>query len=193
MDVNISSNISEVADHSINTLIDPVKITDDFLNESDWRVHENSNQSKNIGSLILHQAGTVTAAYWLNKVYTEDVAMAHKSCDIHLHDLCFGKDARFILADKSDMSFAEAEAKGITSADIISYNIETKKCEIEKAVNICKRGINRELIQIMLEDGTLLPLCEPTHLFLTNKGYVEAQNLSDDDDILDIHLSDLTF
>jgi len=67
--------------------IDPVSLTDSYLDKSDWRVKENSTSNYSIGGLILHQAGTVAANYWLNKVYSTEVKSAHKSCDFHLHDL----------------------------------------------------------------------------------------------------------
>jgi len=67
--------------------IDPCLVTDSYLDKQDWRVRENSTSSYSIGGLILHQAGTVSAQYWLNKVYPSDVRSAHKSCDFHIHDL----------------------------------------------------------------------------------------------------------
>jgi len=68
-------------------IIDPLKVTDDYLEERDWRTRENSTMTKSIGGLILHQAGTVSANYWLNRVYSKEVNSAHKSCDFHVHDL----------------------------------------------------------------------------------------------------------
>lgn len=68
-------------------MIDPILLTDSYLNKEDWRIKENSTSTYSIGGLILHQAGTVSANYWLNKVYPEDIGNAHKSCDLHIHDL----------------------------------------------------------------------------------------------------------
>jgi len=67
--------------------IDPIKVTDSYLDKADWRTKENSTSSYCIGGLMLHQIGTVSANYWLNKVYSSDVRNAHKSCDFHIHDL----------------------------------------------------------------------------------------------------------
>lgn len=63
------------------------KLIDDYLNIKDWRVKENSTVNYSIGGLILSNSGAVTANYWLNNVYDEEIANAHKSGAIHLHDL----------------------------------------------------------------------------------------------------------
>jgi len=67
--------------------IDPVALTDSYIDQQTWRVKENSTSSYSIGSLILHQAGSVSAQYWLNRVYSTDIKNAHQSCDFHIHDL----------------------------------------------------------------------------------------------------------
>lgn len=61
---------------------------DGYLNQSDWRVNENSNINYSLGGLILHNSGAITANYWLKNIYDPAVADAHISGDIHLHDLC---------------------------------------------------------------------------------------------------------
>ena len=70
-----------------NTKLDYKKTVDDYLKSVDWRVKENSNVTYSIGGLILSASGAVTANYWLTEVYDEEIANAHRSGDIHLHDL----------------------------------------------------------------------------------------------------------
>ena len=60
---------------------------DGYLKQADWRVKENSNVNYSLGGLILHNSGTVTANYWLNSIYTNDIAQAHRSGAMHIHDL----------------------------------------------------------------------------------------------------------
>jgi hypothetical protein len=164
------------------TSIDPVKLVDNYLDGSDWRRNENSNVSFSIGGLILHEAGAVSANYWLHKIYDEDIARAHQECDMHCHDMCFDGEAEFFLANGKTMSFFDAEKNGITGARVKSFDEKTRKYIEADAVNICKRALNKEVIRVTLNDGAVLPLCEPTHEFLTkNRGYVEAQFLKDDD------------
>jgi ribonucleoside-triphosphate reductase len=40
-----------------------------------------------LGGLILHNSGTITANYWLNNIYSKEVADAHKHASFHIHDL----------------------------------------------------------------------------------------------------------
>ncbi len=68
-------------------MLDINKTMDGYLAQSDWRVNENANVNFSLGGLILHNSGTITANYWLNNVYTKEIADAHKSAAFHIHDL----------------------------------------------------------------------------------------------------------
>ncbi len=68
-------------------VLDIEKTMDGYLNQSDWRVNENSSINYSVGGLILHNAGAITANYWLHRVYDKKIAEAHKNGDFHLHDL----------------------------------------------------------------------------------------------------------
>jgi len=72
---------------SENLLVDINKIMTGYLGQLDWRVKENSNVHYSIGGLILHNSGSVVANYWLNEVYDNEIAKAHKDGDFHIHDL----------------------------------------------------------------------------------------------------------
>lgn len=69
------------------TLLDYKKIVDSYVKVSDWRVKENSTVTYSVGGLILSNSGAITANYWLSEIYDEEIADAHRNCDIHLHDL----------------------------------------------------------------------------------------------------------
>lgn len=60
---------------------------DGYLSQSDWRVNENSNVNFSLGGLILHNSGAITANYWLQNIYPEEIADAHRNADFHIHDL----------------------------------------------------------------------------------------------------------
>ena len=68
-------------------MINSKKIIDDYLGLTDWHVKENSTISYSLGGLILSNSGAMIANYWLNDVYTKEIADAHKSGDFHIHDL----------------------------------------------------------------------------------------------------------
>lgn len=70
-----------------STLLDYKDTVDKYVRLNDWRVKENSTVTYSVGGLILSNSGAITANYWLSEVYDREIADAHRSCDIHLHDL----------------------------------------------------------------------------------------------------------
>lgn len=60
---------------------------EEYLYRDDWRVRANANQGYSLGGMILNVAGKVTANYWLNEVYSTVIGAAHRSGDLHIHDL----------------------------------------------------------------------------------------------------------
>ncbi len=78
---------------------------DEYLDRSDWRVNANANQGFSLGGLILNTAGKVIANYWLSEVYPAAVGEAHRSGDLHIHDLdmlagyCAGWSLRVLIEE----------------------------------------------------------------------------------------------
>ncbi len=70
-----------------STELDYAKTVDNYLKIADWRVKENSTVTYSVGGLILSNSGTITANYWLSQVYDQEIANAHRSAEIHIHDL----------------------------------------------------------------------------------------------------------
>ena len=70
-----------------STILDYKEIVDSYVKVTDWRVKENSTVTYSVGGLILSNSGAITANYWLSEIYDEEIANAHRSADIHLHDL----------------------------------------------------------------------------------------------------------
>ena len=70
-----------------STVLDYKKIVDNYLQLNDWRVKENSTVTYSVGGLILSNSGAITANYWLSEIYDDEIANAHRNCDIHIHDL----------------------------------------------------------------------------------------------------------
>lgn len=70
-----------------STILDYKDIVNSYVKVEDWRVKENSTVTYSVGGLILSNSGAVTANYWLSEIYDEEIANAHRSADIHLHDL----------------------------------------------------------------------------------------------------------
>ena len=80
-----------------------VKLVERYIDNADWKIKENSNMSYSLQGLNNYISSDVTAEYWLNRVYPPKVREAHKSGDIHLHDLsllsvyCVGWDLQDLL------------------------------------------------------------------------------------------------
>ena len=70
-----------------STLLNYKELVDNYLKINDWRVKENSTVTYSLGGLILGNSGAITANYWLSEVYDDEIAEAHRSAAIHLHDL----------------------------------------------------------------------------------------------------------
>ena len=70
-----------------STILDYKELVDSYVKVTDWRVKENSTVTYSVGGLILSNSGAITANYWLSEIYDDEIAKAHKSGDLHLHDL----------------------------------------------------------------------------------------------------------
>ena len=70
-----------------STILDYKELVNSYVKAIDWRVKENSTVTYSVGGLILSNSGAITANYWLSEIYDEEVANAHRSGDMHLHDL----------------------------------------------------------------------------------------------------------
>lgn len=85
------------------TAVEVESTINEYLERRDWRVQANANQGYSLGGLILNVSGKVVANYWLNHVYPPEIGEAHRSGDIHIHDLdmlagyCAGWSLRTLL------------------------------------------------------------------------------------------------
>jgi len=79
------------------------KLMGDYLGRADWRLKENSNMSFSVQGLNNYIASSISAHYWLNKLYPENIRSSHVNGDIHIHDLgllapyCCGWDLKDLL------------------------------------------------------------------------------------------------
>jgi len=87
----------------INTATADEKLMEDYLGRADWRLKENSNMSFSVQGLNNYIASSISARYWLNKMYPENIRQAHVNGDMHIHDLgllapyCCGWDLKDLL------------------------------------------------------------------------------------------------
>ncbi|MDK8791831.1 ribonucleoside triphosphate reductase [Corynebacterium sp. MSK039] len=96
-------------DHTRNAqrrvAVDPTETVEEYLHRQDWRINANANQDYSIGGLILNASGKVAANYWLDEIFAPEAGAAHRSGDIHIHDLdsltgyCAGWSLRQLLEE----------------------------------------------------------------------------------------------
>jgi len=70
-----------------STILNYKDVVNSYVKIEDWRVKENSTVTYSVGGLILSNSGAITANYWLSEIYDEEIANAHRSGDLHIHDL----------------------------------------------------------------------------------------------------------
>ncbi|MDI1317495.1 MAG: ribonucleoside triphosphate reductase [Flavobacterium sp.] len=94
--------------HGLNddtTYVNSSQTIEEYISQTDWRINANANTSYSNAGLVNNVAGKIIANYWLDKVYCKDEGYAHRSGDIHIHDLdcltgyCAGWSLRVLLND----------------------------------------------------------------------------------------------
>ena len=84
---------------------DRIDLVDHYINRLDWKVKENSNMCYSLQGLNNYISSDITSEYWLGKIYPPEIRRAHKSGDIHVHDLsllsvyCVGWDLQDLLLE----------------------------------------------------------------------------------------------
>ena len=80
-----------------------IDLVEHYIQKLDWKIKENSNMCYSLQGLNNYISSDVTTEYWLNRIYPPEIRDAHKSGDIHLHDLsllsvyCVGWDLMDLL------------------------------------------------------------------------------------------------
>lgn len=75
----------------------------DYIGRQDWRVNENSNMNYSLQGLNFYLSSSITARYWLSRIYTPQIKEFQDSGDMHIHDLgilgpyCVGWDLMELL------------------------------------------------------------------------------------------------
>ena len=80
-----------------------VDLVEHYIQKLDWKIKENSNMCYSLQGLNNYISSDITSEYWLNSIYPPEIRRAHKSGDIHIHDLsllsvyCVGWDLKDLL------------------------------------------------------------------------------------------------
>lgn len=82
-----------------------VSLVDQYLNQIDWQVNENSNMTFSLQGLNNYISSEISKIYWLNKIYPAEIREADTNGDFHIHDLnilsvyCVGWDLYDLLVE----------------------------------------------------------------------------------------------
>jgi len=88
-----------------STILDYKDTVNNYVDSRSQRQRENAASSYSVGGLILSNSGAITANYWLSEIYDREIADAHRSGELHLHDLtmltgyCAGWSLKQLIAE----------------------------------------------------------------------------------------------
>jgi anaerobic ribonucleoside-triphosphate reductase len=94
-----------------------VSLIDQYLEQLDWQVNENSNMGYSLQGLNNYVSSEVSKVYWLNKIYPPEIRDAHIQGDFHIHDLgilsvyCVGWDLEDLLLSGFKGASGKVESK----------------------------------------------------------------------------------
>jgi ribonucleoside-triphosphate reductase len=80
-----------------------IDLVEHYIEKLDWKIKENSNMCYSLQGLNNYISSDVTSEYWLGSIYPPEIRRAHKSGDLHIHDLsllsvyCVGWDLQDLL------------------------------------------------------------------------------------------------
>lgn len=98
-------------------LNDAVNMVEDYIQQKDWRVKENANMGYSLQGLNNFISTAVSNKYWLDRVYSKEVAERHLEGDIHVHDLgsisayCCGWDLKDLLTRGFGGAYGKVESR----------------------------------------------------------------------------------
>lgn len=98
-------------------LSDAVNMVDNYIQQKDWRVKENANMGYSLQGLNNFISTAVSNKYWLDRIYSREIAERHIEGDIHIHDLgsisayCCGWDFKDLLMRGFGGAYGKVESK----------------------------------------------------------------------------------
>ncbi len=66
-----------------------IDIIENYISLNDWRIKESANSTYSLQGLNQHVSTILSSQYWLNQIYPNEIAEAHKKGNLHIHDLGF--------------------------------------------------------------------------------------------------------
>lgn len=114
------------------SLVKDIDVIENYINEEDWRVKENSNMTFSLQGLDYHISSKLISNYWLEKIYPPEIRNAHEQGDFHIHDLgtlgayCFDEKT-MILTENGWKLFKDVK----DGEKVATKNLETGELEFQ--------------------------------------------------------------
>ncbi len=99
------------------SLQEAVSLVDNYFEENNWEVKENSNMAFSLQGLNHYVSSYISKKYWLNRIYPPEVRKAAESGDFHIHNLdilatyCCGWDLYDLLLKGFGGVFGKIQSK----------------------------------------------------------------------------------
>ena len=99
---------------------------------------------------------------------------------VKLHG-CFSANAQVTLANGERISISTVKP----GMSVLTVDLKTNLVCSQTVKALVIQELPKDWIELTLEDGTILPCTEDQRFWTTNRGWVEAKNLLETDNILD--------
>jgi hypothetical protein len=111
--------------------------------------------------------------------YQKIMELARKVCLVGPGRGCFTPETKVLMADGTYVPIGTIK---------VLDEVKDANGDVQIVQNVFRYQVNEEILELEFEDGKIIR-CTKDHKFLTsNRGWVEAQYLTDDDDIVNIVL-----
>lgn len=70
---------------NINNIFDIGAMIQTYLDKHDWRINNDSSIDYSLQGMYKHMINVMSEKYWMNEVYTDEMADLHENKDFHIH------------------------------------------------------------------------------------------------------------
>ena len=138
-------------------------------------------QFRNVVSAIKHQASYVGQDDDGQPIYDgsirKPILTARGTVKIHG---CFSKDSLVTLPNGDSVPISKIKV----GDEILSYDLENHKHVTKKVLNTFERDLDKKWIKLHFDNGSFIECTEDHKIWTSNRGFVEAKNLTPDDDFV---------
>jgi len=133
----------------IGGVLQDLDLVDNYLDQFDWRIKENSNMSFSLQGLNVFTTDRAISTYWLHKIYPANLKDAHAKGDFHIHDL--GTLGPYTYYGKEVVVAKHKEEILLTSFELLYDLLEEEEKTLSKRDEACAK--NPKDLLVLDRDG----------------------------------------